>query len=649
VPFTFLYHNLPHMPSDPIQNPNFVNFQLDEVESDDDEVITVVVPPGEDDFVDYDVSHVPYDPRDHILSVGYGMRDALDLIGEKNPLDVMFTAEMRELINKLSLSYKALHEAKPNFAPVEKSVVLSQLSRATHYRSFEPIFRRFGPGRLDIYIENPTVSFMNCLRNHLSTKGIDGYILYSGRNLKRMDSTWIAGISHLQEKKFKVDCIILNHDTRYLAVGLGSSTSGYLDLLKPTGTLNIVAIDLNVVDGGFVNDVRIVKDPDTVDKSSVSVQFHNRVFEDYRYDKEVTRRYFLSLDLVPDYHDHMSMTQMGKGEPFNTKGEALPDSWKVFGVWIVGRKYVPPLLPLIKESCVVDVSKFRMNKPRPMQHKDLDRLVGLKCFYKEKHDGFPAVAVCQNGNCHVFRVYPNGRFEHIDGGIPGAVFPGMLQLEVLVDNIGTRTYQYIDYDDGSQLTFENRRDAFYSFVTQPVASEIRYNYKDLTYENFLYLMDPEREGAIVQLAHAVVSDHFNRPISYYVKHDPTIDVTYTDAIKLDYLGDEFFGVHEIYLNGMRLGKPRPDKFKSNSMDEIDKVKKMVVLSEALITLWQNCVPISEWGMTSDMKALYEMVSTDEIRATQVALEDPDPVVAKRKLRDKINGLNVSYRRVESSS
>jgi len=111
----------------------------------------------------------------------------------------------------------------------------------------------------------------------------------------------------------------------------------------------------------------------------------------------------------------------------------------------------------------------------------------------------------------------------------------------------------------------------------------------------------------------------------------------------------FFGVHEIYLNGMRLGKPRPDKFKSNSMDEIDKVKKMVVLSEALITLWQNCVPISEWGMTSDMKALYDMVSTDEIRATQVALEDPDPVVAKRKLRDKINGLNVSYRRVESSS
>jgi len=226
-------------------------------------------------------------------------------------------------------------------------------------------------------------------------------------------------------------------------------------------------------------------------------------------------------------------------------------------------------------------------------------------LFKEKHDGYPAVCVCKDGMIHMFKLTPEGHYENMDGPIPGGSFPGYLQIEVMEEN-AVRTYQYIDYNDGSADDFPGRRDKFVRSITPDLGAMFAYTYGPLTYEKFQEFIKPEIEGVVIQRKHAAFGTP-SFPTSYYVKHCPTVDLNFSRAVEAGFKGDEFLGIGEFSLTG-EFVRFRRDKVRPNSYDEVKKVEAIVPLLEALVGLWDGRASFS--GMV-DVDKIVELCTEIE--------------------------------------
>jgi len=529
-----------------------------------------VVTPDPSHIIDHDISHLPNDPRRHVLKIGYLIRDALDLI--KDPLDVL-TMDVSEL----TAAVKDLHEDRDIwFKSAEKSEVTRQCNRIVNYRLLDTVFYHAPESRLSMLLINPTYGLINAVHNAAIRRGRTVEICYTGRDVRHARATHANGLAGLGRIRVGFDVILSSFQSSVLAKENKQDLDLLNQFLKDSGIIVYHVADTTAIQQGIVKDAAILSTIDEGPYRCHRVAMHNRLYEDWEYNKSAVEsflgRFFADVK-VYDHYGQSVLCNKSIDKSYSVMNQALPDVWKLYDVFIASKKN--PLVQDVKPITIrkdVDLSAAFLNKPLCLTEKDLSVVLALRCVVKEKTDGYPAVAVCSEGNVYIHRVFPNGEIrpqgpieDDLGEGFEGANFPGILQVEVEHTIIGT-VYTYIDYHvPNHNGGFEFRRRSFETHCSEALVRRFIYNYRSPTAENMMKLLDPRIEGAVIQLLDVPLKPF--SPCSFFMKKEPTIDVTFQQCVNLQFQTEDFSGVREFTLHG-RFIRERPDKLAGNSQQEI---------------------------------------------------------------------------------
>jgi len=532
--------------------------------------LTVVVPATPDDIVEYSVSELPPDPTAILLRLGRAARKAYSQI---HSIEDVLTVDLDDFVDALT----ELHEIDPKPVPVVSEIAHKYCNRAVSQRFVSAaLYHR--PGKtMDVLFVDAGNSIVGQFRNACERRDIVARACYLGpitiANLPRVDISW------LKARRAKFDMIVMCHASASLADG---SFVDYRRYLKPEGVISVLATE--------IAPLRLCADAQILSDNGKRYKFmsYGKMYEEsYIIDDDV-RRIASTYKLRMSKYDANGQTLIANKSPFGGEFGTAVDVWKAYSVYFFSG---PPLsTPFFAATEACNPDNLVLSRPKPMQDTDLVSVMKARVLVKEKTDGFPVVIRKVNKKFAGFK-YVGGGWQPFDVNVPESGLEFDLQIEVTLEDDAVQLMHYIDYQAPGD--FEERRRAFVEGCSATFVNHFNYTYRPPDLASLKIFLNPETfEGIVVQQVNSPHFSQSNSSTCFYVKHRPTVDLLHADIprlVKSKVLTDAFLGVspydgvREFFLDGL-FHRVRPDKMRSNSSQEIQRVVKQVPYLQTLFSI-----------------------------------------------------------------
>lgn len=529
------------------------------------EEITFVVQADDSDLADYHVSNLPPNPAPYFEQIGLALRSALSGC---NTIDDAMDAD----VTQLAAAIDRLWAVRPDPVPVESEVASSYLRGAVSKRFVNAALHHRPGNVLEVLIIDPTMSIVDRLRRAARDRVLNVNMQYIS------DWSLEIGNPRLKEKealRLKFNMIIVCHGSKFLAE---EQFVKWRQCLTTGGVMSVLAVNRAAAGNCFDVSVRDVG-------QSFNFGFYGKDYVERVYSLDKIKKAASSNNLRVTCYDHSGLSMIANNLPFGGEFSGKIDAWKAYEV--VFFSYEP--LPVIAHTFtpIGEPTDLFLSRPVPLTEEHLVSLQQCRFLVKEKTDGHPLVFKTVD-KVNLAFAYRDGNWHSEQVPLPEAPLRHPLQVEAITQDYVT-SYYYVDYFAPGD--FLERRQAFMRENHHSWVEKVIDAYRDPDASFFKdFLNHTAHEGFVVQTTNTPFVVH--KPGCFYLKGVPTVDLLYEDAVKMakefgldwkDLLKYHWDGVAEISLDGI-IVRSRPDKTRSNSPSEVQRVRKQVPYLQGLFSL-----------------------------------------------------------------